>query len=209
MLNEQDTTAIRLHKGFFVHYGLLAAGGITALSFMAYHLFSIGKMMDGMWGGRGPNLGYFYLLPLLTPALIGTASLAHLLVAYFKSVVIFTPDSLRFNTGLIFRTEGHLAWRDLESVFVHQGPLGSLLGYGTLVFVGRAGTPFRLDFMPDSHRLRDLALERKSNPIPQRTSTKTRSAPILTTLLPDPPQSAGSCANQTLCHNCRKFVPLH
>jgi hypothetical protein len=79
--------------------------------------------------------------------------------------------------------------------------------------------------------LRDLALERKSNPIPQRTSTKTRSAPILTTLLPDPPQSAGSCdscgagvtpedlqicrrsagrfANQTLCPNCRKFVPLH
>lgn len=57
---------------------------------------------------------------------------------------------------------------DIESVVLRRPPLGRLLGYGTVVVVGRGGTPFNLAFLPEPERLHrgilDLRSEQQHRP---------------------------------------------
>jgi len=76
----------------------------------------------------GERLALFALLCLLWGGTI-----AYLLLEYFLSECVVTDRRLIGTTGVMSRYSVVVHLSEISAIFVRQGPLGKLLGYGTLV----------------------------------------------------------------------------
>jgi membrane protein YdbS with pleckstrin-like domain len=223
-MNDQTIHETGLHKGFLLTYALSNILVLILAAFLGWALtFPLRILPAGL-----QKLWYFAYLPITliaVPALLGWIPV---LIAFQKSVVVFTKDSVRFNTGLFFRTEGYLSWNEVESIFVKRGPLGSLFGYGTLVVVGKAGTPFLFPFMPDFEKLRAMALMLCMKQVVPNLQAWSVHEAEPGAILQESFGSCGNCnatlnrddiqicqrsssrfANQMLCSKCRSYAPRH
>lgn len=223
-MNEAPIHQTGMHKGFLLAYALVNVFVLVLALGFGWLLTVPFRIAQGLFPHAATTtMGYLALIPaamMIVPLVIGWIPV---LIAFKKTVVTFTRDAIRFKTGLIFRTEGHLSWDEIESVFVQRGPIGSLLGYGTLVLVGRAGTPFHLAFMPEFEKLRQMALtlglkqqrksEREAGHIHKDSSSSTHQPCAscgATTSAEDAEicaKSAARFANKLLCAQCRRYVP--
>src|SRR5690606_17914085 len=136
-----------MHKGYFL---TVALGTFTlVVPFLPALIMS--HALPRMLSGFGPVPTYLsslvsYFLLIIT-AIIAVVWISAI-IAYVKTNIVFRMHSVSFQTGLFFKTEGQLGWDEIETVIVQRGPIGSLLGYGTLILVGKGGTQFPLPFMP-------------------------------------------------------------
>jgi membrane protein YdbS with pleckstrin-like domain len=223
-MNEAPIHQTGMHKGFLLAYALLNVFVLVLALGFGWLLAVPLRIAQGLLPQAATTtMGYLALIPaamITVPLVIGWIPV---LIAFKKTVVIFRRDAIRFKTGLIFRTEGHLSWDEIESVFVQRGPMGSLLGYGTLVLVGRAGTPFHLAFMPEFEKLRELALtlglkqarksegeHRRIHSGPSPSILQPCASCGATTSAEDAEicaKSADRFANKLLCAKCRRYVP--
>lgn len=210
----------RMHRGFlFVNaaWGIIVLCGVSGLIWLA--TFPV-RMLAGAMYTKIPSFAYLPIAPILILLVLIWVSA---FISYFKSEITFTSNSVRFKTGLVFRTEAHLRWSEIETVLTRQGPLGSFLGYGTLILIGSAGTPFLLAYMPDYQKLRELALNLIDN---AKGSHLVASSQSIETSLVTSDKLCASCGasatsedvdtcersprrfnNQILCSKCRTYLP--
>jgi membrane protein YdbS with pleckstrin-like domain len=221
-MNSSPIHQTQLHKGFFAAYAImniLVILGVAALTYAP--TAGIGFILPG--APPVINTWAYFKIMLLPVGVILSIGWVQVLIAYKKSLIIFTPASVRFSTGLFFRTEGDLPWNEVETILMKQGPLGSILGYGTLVLIGNGGTPFHLPFLPEFQRLRELALSLrlKGKDVAVSSGTQASEEPSLRSgetcsvcgfaVSPEEvrlsKRSWDSFANQILCKKCSSYLP--
>lgn len=81
-------------------------------------------------------------LSLLAYLLLGVAAVLGLsnYINYQFSYLNITPKCLVINTGVIVRVRTNIPWQRIESIDVTQSIIGSILGYGSILFIGTGST---------------------------------------------------------------------
>lgn len=80
----------------------------------------------------------YWVFDVIGAVLLGLSALlaAAAVIEWDRTEVLLTPDLLRVHWGMLRRRTAEVRLRREDVVEVEQGPLGRLLGYGTLVAGG-------------------------------------------------------------------------
>lgn len=154
-----------MHPGVFVvPVGLLLVFAPILLAMKVLLGFFVSALKGLAGAGHAPAMGFdwVFLLVFGPFTVLLLAVVAIVAVGYRTTRVQLTRERLRFKTRFLSCTEAEMGISDIESVFLRRPPLGRLLGYGTVIVVGRGGTPFNLAFLPEPERLHRGILDLRS-----------------------------------------------
>lgn len=121
------------------------------------------------------------------PLILVTCALLYVATSAWDTEYVLTNVRLRFRCGWHFRTLGELRIEQIESVFCREPLIGGFLGYGTVVVVGLAGTPFALRFVPRA----DAFYQRLKEAVDAVRTGQPLTPPPAPPANPPPPSPAG------------------
>jgi uncharacterized membrane protein YdbT with pleckstrin-like domain len=147
--HDEPLFAHHLHWAIFILPALLLTFLITIETFAYLTL----RHVSTLFGTPATAMLWALLWPIAVLSLLPLMHLGFALNNYYNSRVCLMADRLVCTGGLIFRTRSELLLRDVETTCMVEPLLGRLLGYGTVVAVGKGGTYFPMRFVPQPQLL--------------------------------------------------------
>jgi uncharacterized membrane protein YdbT with pleckstrin-like domain len=156
--NEITVTKERLHWGVFTPVAVVAFALSVLTLPVLFLLNGLNHALKELNPHGASNVPLMFML-LVPDFLIVAVVLAVVWAAYGSCEITLTNRRIVFRTGLITRHSGELPLENAESVFVSEGALGRLLGFGTVTVTSVGGQSLPFQFLRNPQRFSNLLKE--------------------------------------------------